>query len=46
MAAQPYAVFKVATGAFPNGDNSSYSILLDTSTDEPVMLIDDGGDSV
>ena len=39
----PYFAFKSASGQFPEGGNSGFSVVLSSSTGAPVAIIDDGG---
>ncbi len=39
----PYFAFKSASGQFPEGGNSGFSVVLDAHTGAPAAIIDDGG---
>lgn len=39
----PYLAFKSASGQFPKGGNSGFSVVLDASSGAPLAIIDDGG---
>lgn len=38
-----YFAFKSASGQFPSGGNSGFSVVLDATTGAPIAIIDDGG---